>query len=103
MEAGSCSEKLPLVVMFDVVTGDDGWAAHRHNDFFSLYLVQRGRGTHVIDGVSYGIARGDVYAMGIGMAHYYADCEDLITDTLHFAPSIFDAATLDVLADTPGF
>ena len=100
---GTADAHLPLVMWSDSIHGGNERMVNHHNDFFSLYIVQRGRGTHIIDGVSYGIARGDVYAMGIGMRHHFAGCEDLVLHTLHFAPGIFDAATLDALAQTHGF
>jgi AraC family L-rhamnose operon regulatory protein RhaS len=75
----------------------------RHRDFFSLYLVRHGRGTHIIEGVPYGIARGDVYAMGAGMAHYFAGCGYLELDTLHFSPQMFDSPLREALGETPGF
>ena len=94
---------LPLVMWRDEIGGAAAGMAHRHTDFFSLYFVRHGRGTHIIDGVPYSVARGDVYAMGVGMTHHFRDCEALATDTLHFAPHFFDATTLDALAATPGF
>ena len=77
--------------------------ANHHHDFCSLYIVRQGRGTHVIDGSSYGVARGDVYAMNPGMTHHFAECHDLVTDTIHFAPGIFSADVLTVLSNTTGF
>lgn len=94
---------LPLVVYEDVIDAGSEATPHCHLDFFSLYFVQQGRGTHLINGVPYGVSRGDVYAMGLGMTHWFTDCERLTTDTLHFAPHIFDAPTRDALAGTPGF
>ena len=99
---GTAAERLPLVMYRDAVQGEMPEAI-RHRDFFSLYIVRQGRGTHVIDGVPYGVARGDVYAMGLGMAHHFADCDHLATDTLHFAPAMFDRETLETLAQTRGF
>ena len=99
----TAAASLPLVVYHDAIDAGHEAVANRHTDFFSLYFVRQGRGTHWIDGVPYGVARGDVYAMGLGMTHWFADCENLVTDTLHFAPDIFDAATRDALAETPGF
>ena len=99
----TAAASLPLVIYHDEIDAGQQAISNRHEDFFSLYFVRRGRGTHWIDGVPYGVARGDVYAMGLGMTHWFADCEDLATDTLHFAPDIFDAATRDALAETPGF
>ena len=94
---------LPLVIYHDAICDGVEAVSNRHGDFFSLYFVRQGRGTHWIEGVPYGVARGDVYAMGLGMTHWFADCDRLATDTLHFAPDIFDAPTLNALAETPGF
>jgi AraC-like DNA-binding protein/mannose-6-phosphate isomerase-like protein (cupin superfamily) len=97
---------VPLLMWRDAIpdAGPEGTdTANFHSDFFSLYVVRRGRGIHVIDGVPYGVARGDVYAMGPGMVHHFVDCRDLLLDTLHFSPAVFDAATLDALAETSGF
>jgi AraC-like DNA-binding protein len=99
---GTAAQHLPLVIYHDEIAGSET-VANCHLDFFSLYFVRQGRGTHWIDGVPYGVSRGDVYAMGLGMTHWFADCDRLITDTLHFAPDIFDAPTLNALAETPGF
>ena len=49
----------------------------RHRDFMSVYIVRQGRGTHLIDGAPYGVARGDVYVMGAGMAHSFSGCDYL--------------------------
>lgn len=94
---------LPLVMWQDVVGRDEQCRAYRHHDFFSLYVVRQGRGTHVIDGIPYAVARGDVYAMGLGQMHWFRDCDALVTDTLHFAPQIFDGRTLEVLTALSGF
>ena len=99
----TAAASLPLVIYHDEIDAGQQAVSNRHGDFFSLYFVRRGRGTHWIEGVPYGVARGDVYAMGLGMTHWFADCEDLATDTLHFAPVIFDAVTRDALAEMPGF
>ena len=99
----TAAASLPLVIYHDEIDAGQQAVSNRHEDFFSLYFVRRGRGTHWIEGVPYGVARGDVYAMGLGMTHWFADCEDLATDTLHFAPVIFDAVTRDALAEMPGF
>jgi len=94
---------VPLVIYQDSLSGGNEAQANCHLDFFSLYFVRQGRGTHYIDGIPYGVSRGDVYAMGLGMTHWFAGCDNLQTDTLHFAPEIFDPATLNALAETPGF
>jgi len=102
---GTAAESLPLVMWTDLIRGDHlvtpiVW---RHRDFYSLYIVRQGKGTHIIDGVPYGVARGDVYAMDMGMTHSFSGCEYLELDTLHFSPQLFDPPTRDALAETPGF
>ena len=99
----TAAASLPLVLYHDAIDAGQQAVSNRHADFFSLYFVRQGRGTHWIEGVPYGVARGDVYAMGLGMTHWFAGCENLVTDTLHFAPDIFDAPTRDALTETPGF
>ncbi len=99
----TAAARIPLVVLRDLAHTGQKPEPNRHLDFLSLYLVKQGRGTHVIDGVSYAVARGDVYAMGVGMMHYFTQCENLETDTFHFSPLIFDAETRDALMETPGF
>lgn len=93
----------PLLVQEDRLDGSAQSVVNHHQDFCSLYLVRSGRGIHVIDGIAYAVARGDVYAMGPGMTHYFRDGVQLRTDTLHFSPSIFDPPTLAALTETPGF
>jgi AraC-like DNA-binding protein len=125
---GTAADALPLLMWVDIIANDNGIGSSmtgnlaadlagierspvppgarfqwRHRDFFSLYIVRHGRGTHFIEGLPYGIARGDVYAMGLGMAHYFAGCDYLELDTLHFSPQIFDTPMRDALAQTPGF
>ncbi len=99
----TAARTVPLVIREDAI--DDGLldVPHCHIDFFALYLVRQGRGTHIIDGIPYGVARGDVYAMGLGATHTYSQCEALVLDALYFAPGVFDPPTLDALAETPGF
>lgn len=101
--AGTAAAHLPLVIWNDTIHAGNESIVYRHNDFFSLYIVRQGRGEHIIDGVSYGVVRGDVYAMGIGMTHTFASSENLVTDTLHFSPRFFDSPTLDALLETRGF
>ncbi len=75
----------------------------RHQDFFSIYVVQRGRGSHKINDASYGLARGDVFVMTPGMTHEFVQCEKLVGDTLHFSPTVLDKATRAALSDEAAF
>lgn len=75
----------------------------RHTDFHSLYIAEQGRGTHLIDNTPYPIVRGDVYVMGLGSTHTYAQAENLLLHALYFRPEIFDAETWQALNGMPGF
>ena len=94
---------LPLVLIVDNAVEDSWERPRRHRDFMSLYIARQGSGVHVIDDVEYEVVRGDVYAMAPGMSHQFTRPDRLILDTVHFAPSIFNEATVDALASTPGF
>jgi len=95
--------RLPLHMCFD--SWPRGGMSHPllHRDFLSLYITRQGRATHVIDRAPFAVSRGDVYIMGVGSEHRFMDCHDLLTDTLHFSPSIFDWETMQALTNTPGF
>lgn len=97
------SRGLPLVMWSDRMDHGIGPQVNHHRDFYSLYIVRRGRGTHVIDGREFAIARGDVYAMVPGMTHYFVQCHELVTDTFHFSPALFDEKTQEALNEMPGF
>lgn len=94
---------LPLVLRVDEISPSLFDRPHRHQDFFALYVVRQGRGTHVIDGVPYGVSRGDVYAMSPGATHAYSECDALALDALYFTPDVFDIAMRAALTETPGF
>lgn len=125
---GTAADTLPITLWVDVISQDTGhvslWGGDiegdlrrlnrqsllrrarpmwRHCNFFSVYVVRQGQGTHVIEGKPYGIARGDVYTMGVGMSHYFLHCDYLELDSIHFSPQIFDSPTLHALNETPGF
>jgi len=94
---------VPLALLHDVVRPPTAGYRNRHLDFFSLYVIRQGRGTHVIDGAAYGVARGDVYVMGPGMTHHLENVADLAADTLHFAPFIFAPEDIAALGSLRGF
>ncbi|MDR3710110.1 MAG: AraC family transcriptional regulator [Capsulimonadaceae bacterium] len=73
----------------------------KHTDFASIFTVQRGSGIHVIEGIPYDVAPGDVYIMGVGASHYYTECKDLTLDVIHFKLSVIDDKLRDALAETP--
>jgi AraC-like DNA-binding protein len=99
---GTVADRLPLVCHHDVIEGS--WSqALRHVDFLSLYVTERGRGLHLIGSTPYSISRGDVYVMGVGAHHSFAEGERLLLDAIHFSPAAFDAPTWHALRKVPGF
>ena len=100
---GTAAESIPLALFIDDPAVDPWDRPRLHRDFMSLYLARQGRGTHIIDGVPFEVVRGDVYTMRPGMAHQFVNSDNLILDTVHFSPTIFDEATADALGSTPGF
>jgi len=96
----------PLLMLEDRINRHENFLlnlAHCHQDFFSLFLVREGAGTHIIDDIPYSVSRGDVYVMRPGSRHLYTRCRDLTLDALYFPPEIFDEATRNDLAAIPGF
>ena len=93
----------PLYMCYDYLPHGSMPQSLLHRDFLSLYITRQGRATHVIDRAPFAVSRGDVYIMGVGSEHRFIDCHDLLTDTLHFSPSIFDWETMQALTNTPGF
>jgi AraC-like DNA-binding protein/quercetin dioxygenase-like cupin family protein len=76
---------------------------HRHEDFYALYVVQAGQGTHVIDNHPYMITRGDVYILPPGSVHAYQDFRDLTIDAFYFQPPLFSKDELFALERMSGF
>ncbi len=105
MTMGTPTPDPPLVVKPDIIpdAGDEQLdRVNRHDDFFALYVVLRGQGTHVIEDVPYALARGDVYVMGLDTTHYYTQCRNLVVQNLFFPPALFDPATREALAEVHG-
>jgi len=103
MQPTSAAASMPIVLIVDDAVNDDWERPRLHRDFMSLYIARQGRGTHVIDGVPFEVVRGDVYTMRPGMAHQFVAPDNLILDTVHFSPSIFEDRVSEALAVTPGF
>jgi len=94
----TAARDVPLVVLRDVIDDAAQRILYHHHAFCSLYIIRSGRGVDIIDGVDYAVARGDVYVMGPGMPHHFRRCEQLVADTIHFSPTVFDRATLEALS-----
>ncbi len=97
----TCAAATSLVIRVDDHEVPD--IHHLHQDFLALYVVRRGRGMHVVDGVPYGVARGDVYAMGAGATHAYSQHDELVLDAIYFQLDALKEGERRVLLGTPGF
>ena len=76
---------------------------HLHRDFCALYVVKSGRGVHQIDGVPFGIARGDVYLLPPGAHHAYVGYQNLEIDAFYFPPELWNDEELAALREVSGF
>lgn len=76
---------------------------HLHRDFCALYVVKSGRGTHQIDGVPFGIARGDVYLLPPGALHAYTGYHHLEIDAFYFPLRLWSDEELCALREVSGF
>jgi len=97
-----CAEETHLVARIDLQPIAQRDSYYTHTDFQALYVVRRGRGIHIIDGVPYGVARGDTYVMAAGATHAYSRHDDLCLDAIYFRPESF-AGLLHRLEHMPGF
>lgn len=76
---------------------------HLHRDFCALYVVKSGRGVHHIDGIPFGIARGDVYLLPPGARHAYTGYCNLEIDAFYFPPALWSDEELSALREVSGF
>ncbi|RYG33698.1 AraC family transcriptional regulator [bacterium] len=88
-EGGTLGETgLPLVLRQERHWGEDE-NAYRHEDFWALYFVRRGWGTHVIDGRPWSMARGNIYLLAPGSVHLYRRTANLVLDAAYFGEDLF--------------
>ena len=99
---GACNP-LDLVLRREFYATGATTGAHLHRDFCALYIVKSGRGVHQIDGIPFGIARGDVYLLPPGARHAYADYCDLEIDAFYFPLALWSDEELSALREISGF
>ena len=80
---------LPLLIRQELYEAGADTGPHRHEDFYALYVVQSGKGIHVINDHPYGIARGDVYMLPPASTHAYRDYHSLTVEAFYFQPQLF--------------
>ena len=102
LNAGCISDRLPILCFEDPASNADLVRGYLHVDFMSVYVARHGTGIHLVDGVPFQVQAGDVYAMGYGMSHRFADSDNLMLDAVHFMPTIFSAKTQEALSATEG-
>lgn len=100
--SGTVSDRLPIQCFRDRAESPDHVSGYLHADFMSVYVVCEGSGVHLVNELPFRVQAGDVYAMGIGMSHRFAESDHLALATIHFLPTIFSAETQEILAATEG-
>jgi AraC-like DNA-binding protein len=99
--APAAMQGLPLLLWHDLPAPSP--IIFEHVDFHAIFLIERGRGVHVIDSTRYAVSRGDVYLLGSGAAGRFLDTDRLLVHAVLFQPSLFDRSTWAGLAALPGF
>ena len=100
---GAREHALDLVLRREFYAQGATTGAHLHRDFCALYIVKSGRGAHQIDGIPFGIARGDVYLLPPGALHAYTDYQDLEVDAFYFPLELWSEEELRALREVSGF
>ena len=93
----------PLVVRREIYAEGLNNGKSLHRDFYALYLVRSGRGTHWIDERSYAMTRGDCYMMAPNAKHEYRDYKNLQIDAFYFQPDAFHDDEQNALRELGGF
>jgi AraC-like DNA-binding protein len=93
----------PLVVIHQRYDAGLNTGSFQHEDFHALYMVQSGRGIHVINGHPYAIAPGDVYMTPPGAIHEYREYQRLRAEAFCFQASLFSDDELSALRLLEGF
>jgi len=101
--APSTRQDLPILLLHDLDDLPTESSTHyKHVDFHAIFLIERGRGIHMIDSAPYAISRGDVYVLGPGSEGHFLDCERLVVHVVMFTPALFKRSTWNGLAALPG-
>ena len=96
-------ESLELVLRREFYAAGETTGTHLHLDFCALYVVKSGRGVHQIDGIPFGIARGDVYLLPPGARHAYTGYCNLEIDAFYFPLDLWSEEELAALREVSGF
>jgi len=94
---------LPLCIRREFYQQGNDTGQHLHEDFYALYIVQEGKGIHMINRHPYGISCGDVYVLPPGTVHAYHNYHTLTIDAFYFSPQLFSHKELLALRSLSGF
>jgi AraC-like DNA-binding protein len=100
-QSEASDEVLPLVVRRELYRGLDQ-NAYLHQNFWTLYFVRRGRGTHVINGHAWSMARGNIYLLSPQSVHFYRSVSDVVLDAVYFGETLFLEEEQRALAELSG-
>ncbi|RYX86135.1 AraC family transcriptional regulator [bacterium] len=100
-QSESFGSKPPLVVRRESYRGLDK-NSYRHLDFWALYFVQRGYGTHVINKHPWSMARGNVYLLPPNFAHFNRGPMDVVLEAIYFGETLFSPDEQSALGELAG-
>ncbi|GCE26838.1 AraC family transcriptional regulator [Dictyobacter alpinus] len=95
--------QLPLCARQEFYGQGTDTGLHKHEDFYAFYVVQGGRGVHLINNQPYAITRGNVYVLPPGTTHAYRQYSQLIIHAFYFQPHLFSMTEQAALRALSGF
>lgn len=93
-------ESFPFFIQYGGHTED--MYLHSHDDFSELVIVLDGNAEHIVNEERFSVRKGDVFVMGQGVSHGYADPRNFRICNIMFRPEALLAADYDVKR-LPGF
>ena len=75
---------------------DNDVELHKHIDFSELVIVLNGHATHIVNGESFFIKKGNVFVINGATSHAYKDPHELKICNIMFRPEILITAGLDL-------
>lgn len=81
---------------------EDSLYMHEHAQYYELVIVLEGSADHLVDSENYRIRKGDVFVIGEGTAHGYANAKQFRICNVMFRRSFLDLSQIDI-AQSPGF
>ncbi|RYG66377.1 AraC family transcriptional regulator [bacterium] len=97
----SLAKMLPLVARRELYRNPE-MNAYRHVNFWALYFVLSGRGTHFINGHAWSMARGHIYLLAPNAVHFYRGATNLVVEGIYFGENLFSPEEQAAISELKG-